>query len=47
MVLLTCCIIILVMLAIFYSLWDIVTGRWSKKQLQQDEMEDKEDFDNS
>lgn len=47
MVLLACCIIVLVMLAIFYSLWDIITGRWSEKEQHQNEMEDQEDFDNS
>lgn len=41
------CIFILVMFAMFCSLWDIISGRWSEKQQQQNEMEDKEDFDNS
>lgn len=47
MVLLSCCIVIVVMFALFYLLWDIITGRWSEKQQKQNEMEDQEDFDNS
>lgn len=47
MIFLTCCIIVLVMLAIFYSLWDIVRGRWTEKQHNENEIEDQEDFDNS
>ncbi|EHD15071.1 hypothetical protein CIN_00530 [Commensalibacter intestini A911] len=41
------CILVLVMLAMFYSLWDIINGRWSEKQQRKNEMEDQEDFDNS
>ncbi|MDI2113176.1 hypothetical protein [Commensalibacter nepenthis] len=45
--LLTVCIIILVMVAIFYSLWDILMGRWSEKKRIQRQLQDQDEFDNS
>ncbi|CAI3922161.1 unnamed protein product [Commensalibacter communis] len=47
MILLTVCIIALAMFAIFYSLWDVLMGRWSEKKRIQSQIEDQNDFDNS
>lgn len=44
MILLSVCIIVLVMLAIFYSLWDILMGRWSEKKRIQDQVKDQDMF---
>lgn len=46
-ILFVACIIILVMLAIFYSLWDILLGRWSEKQRKQNQIADQDEFNNS
>lgn len=47
LILLTACIIIIVMLSIFYSLWDVLLGRWSEKKRMQDQIDDQDEFDNS
>lgn len=44
-ILLSVCIVILAMLAIFYSLWDILMGRWSDKKRKQEQIEDQDMFD--
>lgn len=44
-ILLSILIVILAMLAIFYSLWDILMGRWSEKKRIQDQIDDQEKFD--
>lgn len=45
MILLSVCIVALVMLAIFFSLWDILMGRWSNKKRMQDQLDDQDMFD--
>lgn len=46
-ILLSICIVVLVMFAIFYSLWDVLLGRWSEKKRMQNQIEDQDEFDNS
>ncbi|CAI3953890.1 MULTISPECIES: hypothetical protein [Commensalibacter] len=46
-ILLSACIMILVMISIFYSLWDILLGRWSEKKRIQNQIDDQNEFDNN
>ncbi|MDI2090945.1 hypothetical protein [Commensalibacter oyaizuii] len=45
MILLSVCLALLIMFSIFFSLWDVLVGRWSKTERKREEQEDKERFD--